>query len=509
MDGSPLILAQNHARKASKANTPKTAVEEHDLAAGQFATAAKGTENSEAQAVLNLLEQHHQKLAQLLKFRNSNPITQLPEATPEVTSAPQQPPSPTPQAHAGSPYRPASQTLPAAHRPQRDVSSSIASNLASARGIPSNKQRRSGQVSSPVLAQHQAEGKVFSPSRRSKLGDVPSTATPTSPSEKEKSAHQSETSSQPTSPSTKAPPSEPDIPESLSPKSDEPFQRFYSTFETLFSKLSAPLAFAGLPLSQDDPPQSQPHPPTEKPTSPTRPPIKSSDRATSEPDYSRLFSRAALRAVREEPGGPTLGATESFYVVPTTGGTMPYASILARPGHHYPNIERENTRTSNEDLEEFVDARETPGPPSPQLLRGSKRAGAGAGLNTTKTMEELHYENENLRDVLDKTTRRLWEFEMGAQASSTALHQSIRASLKQSPATSVVGAGVNNGDIEMRLAKLEEEVREGKKEVERLGKENEKLRGVVGRYRERWEKLKEGARSRREGGGGVGREEEG
>ena len=123
-------------------------------------------------------------------------------------------------------------------------------------------------------------------------------------------------------------------------------------------------------------------------------------------------------------------------------------------------------------------------------------------------MEELHYENENLRDVLDKTTRRLWEFEMGAQASSTALHQSIRASLKQSPATSVV-AGANNGDIETRLAKLEEEVREGKKEVERLGKENEKLRGVVGRYRERWEKLKEGARSRREGGGVVGREEEG
>ena len=188
---------------------------------------------------------------------------------------------------------------------------------------------------------------------------------------------------------------------------------------------------------------------------------------------------------------------------------MPYASILARPGHHYPNMERDNVRTSNEDLDEFVDARETPGPPSPQLLRGNKRSGSGAGLSTTKTMEELHYENENLRDVLDKTTRRLWEFEMGAQVSSTALHQSIRASLKQSPATSVVATGVNNGDIETRLAKLEEEVREGKKEVERLGRENEKLRGVVGRYRERWEKLKEGARSRREGGGGVGREEEG
>ena len=181
---------------------------------------------------LKLLEQHHQKLAQLLKFRNSNPVTQLPEVTPEATSAPQQPPSPTPQAHAGSPYRPASQSLPAAHRPQRDVSSSIASNLASARGIPSNKQRRSGQVSSPVLAQHQAEGKVFSPSRRSKLGDAPSSATQTSPTsptekEKEKGAQRSQTPPQASPPSTTSPSSEPDIPESLSPKSDEPFHRFY------------------------------------------------------------------------------------------------------------------------------------------------------------------------------------------------------------------------------------------------------------------------------------------
>ncbi len=67
MDASPLTLvgtdfascwdiylflhrqAQTHARKASKANTPSAAIDEHDLAAGQFATAAKGTENSEVQ----------------------------------------------------------------------------------------------------------------------------------------------------------------------------------------------------------------------------------------------------------------------------------------------------------------------------------------------------------------------------------------------------------------------------------------------------------------------------
>ena len=36
-----------HARKAAKANTPTTAVEEHEHAAGQFAKAAQDTVHSE------------------------------------------------------------------------------------------------------------------------------------------------------------------------------------------------------------------------------------------------------------------------------------------------------------------------------------------------------------------------------------------------------------------------------------------------------------------------------
>ncbi len=174
---------------------------------------------------------------------------------------------------------------------------------------------------------------------------------------------------------------------------------------------------------------------------------------------------------------------------------MPYASILARGGH-FPSFDRDGTRTS-EDLDEFVDARETPGPPSPQMTRSGKRV-----AGNTKTMEELHLENEGLRALLDNVSRRLFEFEMGAQTSSIALHQSIRASMKQSPAASVTG-----GDAEGRLAVMEEKVKEGKKELERMGKENEKLKGVVGRYRERWEKLKEGARVRREGTGRAGDED--
>ncbi|CAF9943251.1 MAG: hypothetical protein ALECFALPRED_010920 [Alectoria fallacina] len=480
MDASPLSLAQTHARKASKANTPTAAIDEHDLAAGQFATAAKGTDNSEAFRTLKLLEQHHQKLAQLLKFRNSHSVTSNPEAAPGLKPAPPQQPSPPapPPTHDVSPYRPASQSLPAAHRPPRDISSSIASNLASARGIPSNKQRRngSGQASSPVLAHQNAEGRVFTPPRRSKLGEAASTATSSPTTEK--------MPVMPEVPSTKESSAADIASQEPAPlKTDEPFQRFYSTFESLFSKLSAPLAFAGLPLISDSPQPIEALPITKQPSKP-------SERATAEPEYSRLFSKAALRAIRDEPGNTNLGAAESFYVVPTTGGTMPYASILARDRHNFPALERDGTRNS-EELDEFVDARETPGPPSPLIMRGGKTGAKVVG--NSKTMEELQLENEGLRSYLDNVTKRLYEFEAGAQASSFALHQSIKASMRQSPGASQAGTGIS-------IDKLEEQIREAKKEMERMGKENEKLKGVIARYRDKFEKLKEGARVRRQGG---------
>lgn len=167
---------------------------------------------------------------------------------------------------------------------------------------------------------------------------------------------------------------------------------------------------------------------------------------------------------------------------------MPYASILARDRHNFPGFEREGTRNS-EDMDEFVDARETPGPPSPLMVRSGKTGAKVASNN--KTMEELQLENEGLRSYLDNVTRRLHEFEMGAQASSFAFQQSIKASMRQSPVASQAGINVES---------LEEKVREARVEMERMRTENEKLKGVIGRYRERWEKLKEGARVRREGG---------
>ncbi len=232
---------------------------------------------------------------------------------------------------------------------------------------------------------------------------------------------------------------------------DEPFQRFYSTFESLLSKLSAPLAFAGLPLGSEATPTPQPQ----------------NDRAEGpesavEPNVANIFSKAALRAIREESGGYGygFGGAESFYVVPTTGGTISYAGIISRA---------ERARLENDsNVEEFVDARETPG--SPNTSRGSK------------TMEELQLENQALRALSDQLSKRLHMWEVNAQSSSMALQQSLRAL---------------GGDE--RVKELEEQIRVGRKEMEKMARENEKLREVVARYRDKWEKLKQGARDRRDG----------
>ena len=386
---------------------------------------------------------------------------------------------------------------PSIHTPQREISSSIASNLASARGIPSNKQRRPSPAAS--LSAQPAEGKHLSSPRKSKPGESDSRASQISLAKP--LTNPSKPYSAPPKSSTKS--SEPKSKETTLPataRNDEPFQRFYATFENLFSKLSAPLAFAGLPLTVDEPQQS----PASQPSS-TVNSVKPEERATAEPDFTKIYSKAALRAVREEYGGPgsgsPFGGAESFYVVPTTGGTISYADILARAQqeairHNSKNVNDSSGTVSEEHLDdEFVDARETPQPASPMLSRRPKPG--------TKTMEELILENEALRALADHLSRRLLEFEMGAQTSSLALQRSIRA--MQSPAASEAGGTarerVRENEGDSRVAQLEEQVRQMEREVERIGRENDKLKGVVGRYRERWEKLKEGARVRREGTG--------
>lgn len=294
--------------------------------------------------------------------------------------------------------------------------------------------------------------------------------------------------------------------------SAEPFQRFFTTFETLISKLSAPLAFAGLPLSGDAASAASADSPAMAAAGPEP------ERVTSGPDLTRIFSKAALRAVKESHGPNIMGpGGESFYVVPTTGGTISYADILSR-------AEQERRASADgrpldasgkiddDDEPEFVDAREMPQTPSPEKSRhgGSGRTWrfgqqaptptpAPATMAGNKTLEELQLENQALKQLSDTLSRRLHMWEVNAQSSSMALQQSLRALTRSPGASDGDRSGGDDGAPSDKLRELEEQLRLTNRELDKVGRENEKLRAVVGRYREKWEKLKEGARLRREG----------
>lgn len=319
---------------------------------------------------------------------------------------------------------------------------------------------------------------------------------------------------------------------------DEGFKRFFSTFETFYSALSAPLAFAGLPLMADEPEQAVTEKPAPKATG--KAPVQSastgtSARADTVPDPSTLFSKATLRALDTAPG-----AAESFIVVPTTGGTVSYAGILNHAGNQthggLPSPIIEEEERSFFDGEEFVDANEEPAPPSPTTTRSGRRArpgsagslaaaaeygkGVSAGSGGRKTMEELELENSMMRQLLDKLSKRLHMWEASSQSQSLALAQSFRA--HRPPAGSGPGSNpqtpghaADQSNMEQRLRELEilvESLAREKELLERendkVSRENEKLLSVLGRYREKWEVLKAGARGRRErgttGNGGAG-----
>ncbi|KAI9044314.1 uncharacterized protein KD926_001545 [Aspergillus affinis] len=528
MEAAPLTLAHTHARNAvleTRKSNPVAASEEHDLAAGEFATAAQNSSDPQALRTLHLLEQHHKRLASILRFQHENPPSAganaplsaepgSPKASPSIQDAQQQPPKLS--GHARLPKR---------------ETSSIASNLASARGIPS--QPRRATPASPTLSSQQAGARMTDGPAKIRTGESRLRGAQAHTS-KDRLYRTSSTSKNSWSPAVGSPtdvtsqqyvPSDAVEPRhgSRQPDTEEPFQRFYSTFEGLISKLSAPLAFAGLPLGSDASPQAESSRKSYADTKLDRHQATSSRSTKSaEPDISRIFSRAALQAIRDSPGGgsgtggPTGGPAESFYVVPTTGGTVSYAGILGR-------AEREARRNSLEEGDDdFVDARETP--VSPELRHSFTGSGKGkngrandrltTNLQNPKTMEELQMENQALRHLSDTLSKRLHMWEVNAQSSSIALQQSLKAMHHQnipSPehhpqASSAItsppaplSTQPSMTDHDQRIKELEDIIRRGEKDLERADRENDKLRTVVDRHQDRWEKLKAGAKTRRAG----------
>lgn len=451
----------------------------------------------EALRTLRLLEQHHQRLSELLRYPAENPVANA-SAEAEVHATTETALSTSAAVaelrvsksdvgpRSSSPLRNPSSLQRPRRLPPRDLSSSIASNLASARGIRANY---AGQPLSPSVSTQQAPGSLETHRRRhanipqsmpeySQPSWIPPTQSPSRKAEPLTGTSRTSALAEPAAPAT----------------SDEGFSRFYSAFENVISKLSAPLAFAGLPLiSEED------STPTIPETSNTKKVKGQKERTSSDPDLTKYISRAALRATA---GGHS--ANDSFYVVPPSGHTVSYAHILS-----FAEKERRRLAASmhsenpnlfaDPDEDDFFDAKEMPGPVSPtstsrRFTFGGKRL---SGKEMEVRVEELDLENKSLKEVVDKLSKRLHTFEMAAQNSSMALQESMRLMRPMSPAREPTGG---DSVLRQRVAELEEHVALGGKEIQRLGRENDKLKEVLARYRERWEKLKEGAKTRRDGG---------
>lgn len=524
METSPLTKAHDHARAASHATRSAdstVAINEHALAAGEFSNAAKATSSIEALRTLRLLEQHHKKLSELLRFPLEQTSQQSTDENDTVVDGEErQPPTvdnvATTQNQAGpdsvtsSPLPTAPKPMPALpHRrryPGRDLSSSIASNLATARGI---KSRMRGQPLTPSVSNDQAPGSLEVHPRRGNL--------------KQKNSNMLDQTGKPSwvPPAQTQAPKPPEQPPPNNPKSEagssnlneEGFSRFYSTFGSIINRLSAPLAFAGLPLiAEESSSEAAPATVTEQ-SARGRSRSKSSQTANVEPDLSKIYSKATLRALRGD-GNTT---NDSFYVVPTSGHTVSYASILSfdqkEKRRLAASIHGEDTGVPDDpDEEDFVDARESQASMSPGLRRRLGKNQSQTDKNAHNVIEELYLENASLKEMLDKLSKRLHAFEINSQSSHLALAQSLRLQRPSSPMSSSGGGGggsgakiegVDEAALKKRNRELEEQLAAAAKQMDMLEKEYNKLEQTLDKYRDRWEKLKAGAKARREAQGSA------
>ncbi|RCI08518.1 hypothetical protein L249_8889 [Ophiocordyceps polyrhachis-furcata BCC 54312] len=510
MDMSPLVKAHDHARAAAvatrQASDTTVAISEHTQAAGEFANAAGHTTSLEALRTLKLLEEHHTRLAALLKLPPSSSSAVGIHPAEDELSSENYPPPPSPEkarpvveGAARKDATPPRGPHASPRFPSRDMSSSIASNLATARGIRS---KHRGRPLSPSVSNDQAPGNVDPHPRRDgssvKMQTIMNHQAgkpiwvppmPSSPPQK------------PPAPTTVAPLPRPDD----DTAEDGGYARFYNTFGSLINKISAPLAFAGLPLIQEEsslaskPAEASQHSSASAvaSTSPLvvkRNPPRPQSSGTLEPDLSKIYSKATMRALARDGHS----ASDSFYVVPTSGHTMSYANILTYAEKEKRRLEAstqgELVAAGDEDDEDFVDARETLIPPSSGTRRKVQRFQSEKELRNIN--EELSLENKSLKDMLDNVSKRLHAFEASSQHSAMALAESYRVMRPGSPSS---GGGRQADDVMRRRAQdAEEQLVVVMKQLDRLERDNRKMQRTLDKYRDKWEKLKAGAKARRE-----------
>ncbi len=175
--------------------------------------------------------------------------------------------------------------------------------------------------------------------------------------------------------------------------------------------------------------------------------VRHSTSHSTEPDIQKLYSKAALRAVARE-GHST---NDSFYVVPPSGHTASYASILTFADKEKRRMEGSTHATmgnlpEDADEDDFVDARESQMSHSPALKRRPAKG------NTDNIVEELYLENKSLKDMIDLLSKRLHAFESMSQNSGMRLAESMRLMRPGSPLPSVSKPGFLKKPLRERSA---------------------------------------------------------
>lgn len=339
--------------------------------------------------------------------------------------------------------------------PPREMSSSIASNLASARGIRAPQ----AHALSPSLTATDAQGAMGPPPTRRRPhqssnqnspqpAQRPSWLPPNPELDTSRSARRDDSQRQSRGERDEvsmADSAREHARDAQATLAEEGFAKFYSAFESLKSKLSAPLAFAGLPLiSEEETPSS-----SETPTLPV-PASRGTGRRTStaqEPDLTKYFSRAAIKASLTT---SQAAVNDSFYVVPTSGGSISYAQMVGYThgqDKDSPQTAGDGEGEDDEGEEDFVDAREHPLTPQNQSFGGVGSRTPSAGKSTLlrkasttagaggKSAEELLLENSHLKVTLDaaataleKEKMKLRKYQMESQAGTIAVHNLLAES---------------------------------------------------------------------------------
>ncbi|KFA74283.1 hypothetical protein S40288_08461 [Stachybotrys chartarum IBT 40288] len=510
MDSSPLVKAHDHAHAAAvatrQASDTTVAINEHTQAAGEFANAARTTSSVEALRTLKLLEEHHRRLAEILKLspEQTSPTNDDDDddddddhhhlnekAGSEKAQSDGDPKSKTSAGAAAAKTAQMPSLSQQRRYASREMSSSIASNLASARGIRSKYR---GQPLSPSVSNDQAPGNVDHHPRRDGSKVKMQTIIDSQPS---KPTWVPPTSSVPAQEAVQSkPPTSPRSDAGSAVSDDVGYTRFYNTFGSLINKISAPLAFAGLPLIQEESAPSQSvESPEPSPTKRQR--ARPTVTVSTEPDLNKIYSKATMRTLAKDGHLPS----DSFYVVPTTGHTMSYANIMTyaekEKRRSEASVHRDMVGAPAEDEEDdFVDARETPVPLSPGARRRVGRARTDKELNNT--IEELYLENKSLKDMLDKLSKRLHAFEASAQNSAMALAESYRVMRPGSPMSAGGGSRLGDDVSRAKMQEMEEQLASAMTHNEKLEKDNRKMQKTLEKYREKWETLKASAKARRE-----------